>query len=38
MSFQPHKVYIFLIGITIQADVAMSVCPYKREDLGNYKS
>jgi len=25
--FRPHKVYIFLIGITSRVDLAMSVCP-----------
>jgi len=29
---------IFLIRITGRVDPAMSVCPYKRRDLGNYKS
>jgi len=32
--FQPHKVYIFLITITSRVDLAMSVCPYERWDLG----
>jgi len=36
--FRPHKVYIFLIGITSRVDLAMSVCPDERCDLGNYKS
>jgi len=26
-----------MIGITSQVDLAMSVCPYERWDLGNYK-
>jgi len=36
--FRSHKVYIFLIRITSRVDLAMSVCPYERCDLGNYKS
>jgi len=36
--FRPRKVYIFLIRITSQVGLAMSVCPYERWDLGNYKS
>jgi len=35
---RPHKVYIFLISITSQVDLAMSVCPCERCDLGNSKS
>jgi len=30
--------YIFLISITSRVDLAMSVCPYERWDLGNYES
>jgi len=26
--FRPHKVYIFLVRITSQIDLAMSVCPF----------
>jgi len=36
--FRPHKVYKFLIRITSRVDLAMSVCPYERWDLENYKS
>jgi len=36
--FLPHKVYIFLIRITNRFDLAISVCPYERCDLENYKS
>jgi len=44
--FRPHKECMFLIRITSRVDLAisvcpfvpLSVCPYKRCDLGNYKS
>jgi len=36
--FRPHKVYKFLFRITSWVDLAMSVCPYERWDLENYKS
>jgi len=36
--FRPDKLYIFLIRIINGVDLAMSVCPYERCDLGNYKS
>jgi len=37
-SYRPHKVNIFLIRINSRVDLAMSVCPYERRDLRNYKS
>jgi len=33
-----YKAYIFLIRINSLVDLAMSVCPYERRDLSNYKS
>jgi len=30
--------YIFLIRINNRVDLAISVCPYERRDLRNYKS
>jgi len=37
-SFPTPYVHIFLISITRRVDLAISVCPYERGDLGNYKS
>jgi len=36
--FRLHKIYIFLSRITSRVDLTMSVCPYERWELGNYKS
>jgi len=36
--FRPHKVCILLFRVTSQVHLAMSVCPYERRDLVNYKS
>jgi len=36
--FRPHKVYIFLIRITSQIDLAMSVCPPVRLSVWTLRS
>jgi len=36
--FRSCKVYIFLIRINSRVDLALSVCPYERRVLRNYKS